>query len=121
MKRRHHLEWYRFRKDRSPGWRRRRHRLENVGIRVAGTVCPTGASLVDLFNGRLVQNPSFVELANRNFALTKVVVHLTNNTSHNLFETGQLVLEVFQGVMENIYFGVLLPNYLTKVATLTKS
>ena len=68
-----------------------------------------------------MQNPSLVELANDNFALTKVVVVLTNNTSHDLLETGQLVLKVLQGVMENIYFGVLKPNYFTKVATLTKS
>ena len=68
-----------------------------------------------------MQNPSFVELARNDFALMKVVVELSNDTSHDLLETGQLVLKVFQGVMENIYFGVLLPNHFTKVATLTKS
>ena len=66
-------------------------------------------------------DPSIVELASRSPALTKVLVELTNDTSHDLLETGQLVFEVLQGIMENVYLGVLLPNHLTKIATLTKS
>src|ERR1700753_4099530 len=121
MKGRHHLEWYRFRNHWTPDWRRRRDRVHSLELVIAGTIGSTGASLVDLFDGRLMQNPSFMELTNRNLALTKVVVHLMNNTSHDLLKASQLVLKVLQGVMENIYFGVLLPNHLTKVATLTKS
>ena len=61
-----------------------------------------------------------MELTNRGCLTTKVLVELTGNTSHDLFKAGQLVLEVLQGVMENVDLGVLLSNHLTKVATLTK-
>ena len=66
-------------------------------------------------------NPPLVELASRGRATTKVLVELTSNASHDLLEPGQLVLKVLQSVMENVYFGVLLTNHFTKVATLTKS
>ena len=66
-------------------------------------------------------DPSLVKLADRGCASTKVLVELSSDASHDLFKAGQLVLQVLQGVMENIYFGVLLPNYFTKVATLTES
>ena len=121
MKGRHHLEWHRFRKNRSPDRRRRRDRLEDVGIRVAGTIGPAGTTLVDLLDGSFVQDPPLMELSNRDFTLTEVVIHLTNSTRHNLFETGQLVLEVLQSIMKDIDLGVLLSDHLTKVATLTKS
>ena len=62
-----------------------------------------------------------MELASRSRALTKVIVELPGHTSHDLLEAGQLVFKVLQGVMENVDLGVLLSNYLTKVATLTKS
>ena len=62
-----------------------------------------------------------MELTDGDRALPKVLIELTGDTGHDLFKPGQLVLEVLQGVMENIDFGVLLPNYLAKVATLTKS
>ena len=68
-----------------------------------------------------MRNPSLVELTNRGSTPTKVIIELTSNASHDLLETGQFVLKVLQGVMENIDFGVLLSNHLTKVATLTKS
>ena len=51
----------------------------------------------------------------------KVLIELSGNTSHDLLEAGQLVLKVLQSIMENVYFGVLLSNHLTKVATLTES
>ena len=121
MKRRHHLEWYRIRKDRSPDWRRRRNGLEDVSVRVTGAVRPAGATFVNLFDGGLMQNPSFMELTSRGFALTKVVVELTSNASHDLLKAGQLVLKVLQSIVENVYLGILLSNDLTKVATLTKS
>ena len=66
-------------------------------------------------------NPSLVELANRDCSPTKVLIELSDNTSHDLFEAGQLVLKVLHHIMENVYLGVLLPNHFTKVATLTKS
>ena len=62
-----------------------------------------------------------MELTTSGPGLAKVIVELTSNASHDLLETSQLVLKVLQGVMENVYFGILLPNYLAKVATLTKS
>ena len=62
-----------------------------------------------------------MKLTNGGCAPTKVRIELPGDTSHDLFEAGQLVLEVLQGVVENIYFGILLPNYLTKVVTLTES
>ena len=66
-------------------------------------------------------NPPVVELADGSRALPKVLVELTGDTGHDMFETGQLVLEVLQGVMENVDLSVLLSNHLTKVTTLTKS
>ena len=68
-----------------------------------------------------MQNPSLMELADRDFALTEVVIELVNDTSHDRLEAGQLVLKVLQSVMENIDLGVLLSNHLAKVAMLTKS
>ena len=62
-----------------------------------------------------------MELASRGRILPKVIVELTGDPGHDLLETGQLVLEVLQSVMKKVDFGVLLPNHLTKVATLTES
>ena len=121
MKRRHHLEWHRFRNNGSHVWRRRRHRSKDVGVRVTGTVGSASATLVDLLDGRFVQNPSLVESTGRSLDLPKVVVELTGNTGHDMLKPGQLVLEVLQGVMENVDLGVLLSNQFTKVATLTDS
>ena len=120
MKRRHHLEWYRFRKDWSPDWRRRGDRREDIGIRVAGAIRPTSATLVDPLNGRLMGDPPLVDLTDSNRTLAKVLVELSSNTGHDLLEAGQLILEILQGIMEKIYFGVLLSNNLAKVATLTE-
>ena len=61
-----------------------------------------------------------MELTDRAGTSTKVRVELRSHTGHDLFEAGQLVFQVLQGVMENIDFGILLPDHLTKVATLTK-
>ena len=121
MKRRHHLEWYRFRKnDRRPDDRRNcLYSFEDV--RVTGPISPAGATFVDLLDGRFVGDPSLMELANRGGAPAKVLVELTRNTGHDLFETGQLVFQVLQGILENVDLGILLPNHLTEVATLTKS
>ena len=121
MKRRHHLEWHRFRNNGSPDWRGRRDRGEDVGIRIAGAIRSAGATLIDLLNGSLMGNPSFVELSNMSSHPTGVVVDLSKGTSHDLFETGQFILEVLQSVVENVYLGVLLSYHLAKVATLTKS
>ena len=81
----------------------------------------TGASLVNPLDGGLMGNPSLVDLTDGGCTPTKVLVELSGDASHDLFEAGQLVLQVLQSVMENVYFGVLLPNQFTKVATLTKS
>ena len=62
-----------------------------------------------------------MKLTSGSSALTEVLIELSGDTGHNLFETGQLVFEVLQGVMENVDLGVLLPNHLTKVTTLTES
>ena len=121
MKRRHHLEWYRFRNYWTPDRRRRRDRVHGLELVVAGTIGPTSASFVDLFDGCFMGNPSIMELARRGRALTKVVVKLSRHAGHDLLEASQLVLEVLQSVMENVYLGVLLTNHLTKVATLTGS
>ena len=121
MKRRHHLEWHRFRNHWTPNRRRRGDRVHSLELVVTGTIGPAGASLVDPLDGCLMGNPSLVELANRGCATTKVLVELTSNTSHNLLEAGQFVLKVLHGVMENVYGSVLLPYHLTKVATLTES
>ena len=62
-----------------------------------------------------------MELANGSRTPTKVRVELSGNASHDLLKAGQLVFEVLQSVMENVYLGVLLSNHLTEVATLTES
>ena len=115
------MEWHRFRNNRTPDWRRRGDCIHSLKLVVAGTIGPTGAPLVDLFDGGFVQDPSLVELTDRDLALAEVVVELLNDTGHDLLEARQLVLEVLHGVMENVQLGVLLSYYLTKVATLTKS
>ena len=121
MKRRHHLEWYRFRNYRTPDWRRRRDRVHSLELVVAGTIGPASATLVDPLDGCLMGNPSLVELADGNGALTKVLVELTSDSRHDLLETGQLIPKVLQRVMKDVYLGILLTNHFTKVATLTKS
>ena len=62
-----------------------------------------------------------MEMATRSATLPKVVVIFATNPGHDGLEAGQLVLKVLQGIVENVDLGVLLSNYLTKVATLTKS
>ena len=121
MKRRHHLEWYRFRNHWTPDWRRRRDRVHSLELVVTGTIGPTSTPLVDPLDGRFMGNPPFVELTDRGRTPTKVLVELTSDTGHDLFEASQFVLQVLHRIMENIDCGVLLPNHLTKVATLTKS
>ena len=66
-------------------------------------------------------NPTLVKMTTRNAAFTEAVVILTTNSGHDLFKASQLIFEVLQGIMENIYFGVLLSNHLAEVATLTRS
>ena len=121
MKRRHHLEWYRFRNHRIPDRRRGRDCVHSLELVVAGTISPTRTTLVDPLNGCFVGNPSLVKLTSRGPAFTKVLVELSGDTGHDLFEASQLVLQILQSVLENIYLGVLSPNQFTKVATLTKS
>ena len=121
MKRRHHLEWHRFRNYRTPDRRRRGDRVHSLELVVAGTIGPTGTTLVDPLNGGFMGNPSLVVQTNGSRTSTKVRVELISDSGHDLLETGQLVLKVLQSVVENIYFGVLLPNDFTKVTSLTKS
>ena len=121
MKRRHHLEWHRFRNLRTPYWRRRRHRLEDVGVRVTRPIGSTSTTLVYFLDCRFVSHPPLMEMTTRRVAFAEVVVVLAADPSHDLFEAGQLVLQVLQGIMENVDLGVLLPNHFTKVATLTRS
>ena len=66
-------------------------------------------------------HPSFVKMTTGSTTLPEVVVILTTDSGHDLLETSQLVFKVLQGVMKNVYLGVLLSNRLAKVATLTKS
>ena len=121
MKGRHHLKWHRFRKDRSPDWRRRRDCLEDVGIRVARTISPTGTALVDPFDGGFVSNPPLVTTTRGSATLAEVAVVLTTDPRHNRLEAGQLVFEVFDRIVQNVQFRGLLSHHLTKVASLTKS
>ena len=66
-------------------------------------------------------NPSLIELTSAGRASSEVVIELAGDTSHDLLEPRQLVLQVLQGIVENVDLGVLLSNHLTKVATLTES
>ena len=121
MKRRHHLEWHRFRNHRTPDWRRRGDRVHSLELVVAGTIGPAGASLVDPLDGHFMRNPSLMELANVRPHSTSIVVDLPEATGHDLLKAGQFVLQVLQRVMENVQFSSLLPDYFTKVTTLTES
>ena len=121
MKRRHHLEWYRFRDHRTPDWRRRRGRVHSLELIITGTIRPASTPLVNPLDGRFMGNPSLMELTDRGGAPTKVLVELTSNASHDLLKAGQFVLEVFHGILENVDLSVLLPNHFTKIATLTES
>ena len=121
MKRRHHLEWHRFRNNRTPDWRRRGDCVHSLELVVAGTIGSTGATLVDPLDSGFMRNPPLVILANGSRATTKVLVELTSNPGHDLLESCQLVLEILQSVVENINLGVLLSNHFTKVATLKES
>ena len=122
MKRRHHLEWHRFRNHGTPDRRRDRlYSLEDIGVRVVRAIRPAGTTFVDPLNGSFMGDPSLVGLASTDCTTTKVLVELSRNASHYLLETGQLVFQVLQSIVENIDLGVLLPNHLTKVATLKKS
>ena len=57
-----------------------------------------------------MRDPPIIDLANGGGATAKVLVELTSNASHDLLEASQLVLEVLQGILENVYLGVLLSN-----------
>ena len=119
MKGRHHLEWHRFRKDRSPDLRRRRDCLEDVGIRVARTIGPTSTALIDPFNGGFVSNPPLVTTTRGSATFAEVVVVLTTDPRHDRLEAGQLVFEVFNRIMQDVQFRGLLSHHLAKVTSLT--
>ena len=121
MKGRHHLEWYWLRNDQTLDRMRKGGCIHSLELIVIGAIGAAGATLIDSLNGHFVGSPSLVEPTRDSCASTKVLVELLSDASHDLLETGQLVLQVLQGILENVYLGVLLTNHLTKVATLTKS
>ena len=120
VKRRHHLEWYHIRKDRSPDWRRRRDRLEDIGVRVTRAIGPASTALIDPFNGSFMGDPPFVKVTSGGTALPEVVVIFATDPGHRLLETCQLVFEVFHSVVEYIQGGGLLPNHLPEVMSLKR-
>ena len=112
------MEWHRFRKHGSPNWGWRRDRF--YSLKLVFRVDPTSTTLIDLLNGGLMGNPSLVQMTRGSFGTTEVVIVLATNSGHNLLEAGQLVLEVFDCIMENIQGGSLLPNYLPKIMGLKR-
>ena len=56
-----------------------------------------------------------MEVSNRDSSLSEVIVVFTTDTSHCLLETGQLVLEIFNGIVKNIKRGGFHTNHLPKL------
>ena len=100
MKGWHHLKWHRIRKDGSFDWRGRRDRFHSLELVVR--VDPTSTTLIDLLNGRLMGNPSLVEMTDRSSIPTEVFVILSTNSCHRLLETGQFILKIFDGVVQDV-------------------
>ena len=63
--------------------------------------------------------PSLMKMTTRSATLPKIVVVLVTNSGHDGLEAGQLVLEIFDGVMQDIKLRGLLSYHLTEVASLT--
>ena len=92
---------------------RRRDRLYSLEFVLR--VDPASAPFVDLLDGCLVGNPSLVELATPSRASTKVLVELTTRPCHHGLETGQFILQVFHGVVQDVQLGRLLPDHLPEI------
>ena len=107
------MEWYRIRKNRSPDWRRRRDRFHSLEL-IFG-LDPASATFVDLFDGSLMGNPSFVEVTRRSPVSSEVVVKLATNSRHSLLEAHQLISEVLHSVVQDIELRSLHTNHLSKV------
>ena len=112
------MEWHRFRKHGSPSWGWRQDRFHS--LKLVLRVDPTSTTLIDLLNGGLMGNPSLMQMTGGSSVTTEVVIILATNSGHNLLETSQLVLEVFNRIMENIQGGGLLSNYLPKIMGLKR-
>ena len=120
MKRRHHLEWHRFRKNKGIlDWRRRGDRFHSLKLVVTGTIGSASATFVDPLNGSLMGNPSLMEVVSRSRTSAKVLVEPLNDPVHDLLEAGQLIFEVLHRIVKNVQLGGLLTNHLAKLASLT--
>ena len=120
MKRRHHLEWYRFQKYRSPNWRRRRDRFHSLEV-ILRVTSSTGAPLVNLLNGGFVGDPPTMEVSDRNSGLPEVDVVFTTDTSHCLLKAGQLVRQIFYGVEQDVQLRGLLSHHFPQLVGLEKA
>ena len=56
-----------------------------------------------------------MEVSNRDTRLSEVIVVFTTNSHHSLFEASQLILEIFNSVMQNIQLRGFLAHHLPKI------
>ena len=64
--------------------------------------------------------PSLVELTSGNSIPAEVVVVFTTDTGHDRLEASQLILEVCDGILQNIQLSGFPTNHLAEVASLTR-
>ena len=113
MKGRHHLERRQIRKNGRPNRRRRRDRFHSLELVLR--VNPTSAAFVDLFNGRRMIKPSFVELTTGDRVPSEVVVVLATDPSHRLLEAGELVFQILHGMVKDVQLRRLLAHQHPKI------
>ena len=77
--------------------------------------------LVDLLDGGFMGDPSRVEVSNGDSSLLEVIVILPTDTSHDLLEAGQFILEIFNSMVKDVQGGRLLAYHLPKFVGLEKA
>ena len=71
--------------------------------------------LVDLLDGSFMGNPPTMEVLARNTSFSEIRIVFPANTSHHLLEASQLILEIFNSVMQNIQLCGFLAHHLPKI------
>ena len=95
----------------------RRNRFHSLEV-VLGVTSTARAPLVNLQDGGFVGNPPSMKMAMCHPGLLEVLVILPANPGHRLLEAGELVLEVLEGVHQDVQLHRLLANHLPKIVGL---
>ena len=110
----HHLQGHRFRKLRSPDWRRRGDRFYGLEL-VIRVICSAGTLLIDQSDGSLMGDPPTVQMSVSHPSLSEVLVVLPENPGNLLLEASELIPKIFKFVLYDGLTSVLLSEHLLQI------